>query len=33
MDLGVSFVAGAESSEVVQVRKAALDDPALGAQV
>lgn len=33
MDLGVSFVAGAQSAEVVQVGEGALDDPAVGAQV
>ncbi len=32
MDLWVAFVAGPEASEVVQVREAALDDPALAAQ-
>lgn len=32
MDLGVAFVARPESSEVVQVGEAALDDPALRAE-
>ena len=33
MDLGVAFVAGAEPAKVVQVREAALDDPALPAEI
>ena len=32
MDLGPAFVAGSQPAEVVQVREAALDDPALGAE-
>lgn len=32
MDLGVALVADPEAAEVVQVREAALDDPALAAQ-
>ncbi len=32
MEFGVSFVAGAQPAEVVQVREAAFDDPALGAK-
>ena len=32
MDLGVALVADAQAAEVVQVREAALDDPALGAE-
>lgn len=32
MDLGVAFVADPQPAEVVQVREAALDDPALFAQ-
>lgn len=32
MDRGVAFVAGSQPAEVVQVREAALDDPALAAQ-
>lgn len=32
MDRGVAFVAGAQPAEVVQVREAALDDPALASQ-
>jgi hypothetical protein len=32
VDLGVAFVADSEPSEVVQVREAAFDDPALFAQ-
>lgn len=32
MDLGVTLVAGSEASEVVQVSKAALHDPALTAE-
>lgn len=33
MDLGVAFVAGSQAAEVVQVREAAFDDPALAAEV
>lgn len=33
MLLGVAFVAGSEAAEVVQVREAAFDDPALAAEV
>lgn len=33
MDLGVAFVADPEAAEVVEVREAALDDPALAAEV
>ena len=33
MDLGVAFVVGAEPAKVVQVREAALDDPALPAEI
>jgi len=33
VDLGVAFVADPEAAEVVQVREAALDDPALAAEV
>jgi hypothetical protein len=32
VDLGVAFVAGPEAAEVVQVREATLDDPALAAE-
>jgi hypothetical protein len=32
VDLGVAFVAGPQAAEVVQVREAAFDDPALGAE-
>ena len=32
MESGVALVAGSQAAEVVQVREAALDDPALGAQ-
>lgn len=32
MEFGVAFVADAEAAEVVQVREAALDDPALAAE-
>ena len=32
MDVGSSFVAGAQPAEVVKVREAAFDDPALAAQ-
>jgi hypothetical protein len=32
VDLRVAFVAGPEAAEVVQVREAAFDDPALGAE-
>ncbi len=32
MHVGVTLVANSQTSEVVQVRKAALDDPALAAQ-
>lgn len=32
MDFGVALVAGSETAEVVQVSKAALDDPALAAE-
>jgi hypothetical protein len=33
VDLGVAFVAGAQPAKVVQVREAALDDPALPAEI
>ena len=33
VDLGVGFVVGAEPAKVVQVREAALDDPALPAEI
>jgi hypothetical protein len=32
VDLGIALVAGSEAPEVVQVRKAALDDPALATE-